>query len=65
MAEKQDFEGKVALITAGASGIGAAAAALFAQRGGRVVIADIDEAGGAARAAEIGAAARFVRCDVA
>jgi meso-butanediol dehydrogenase/(S,S)-butanediol dehydrogenase/diacetyl reductase len=55
----------VAIVTAGASGIGAAAARLFAARGGRVVIADIDEAGGSALAAEIGASAHFQRCDVA
>lgn len=64
MAGTRDFEGKVAIVTAGASGIGAAAASLFAERGGRVVIADIDEAGGEARARQIGEASHFIRCDV-
>ena len=36
------FKGEVALITGAASGIGQAAARLFAQQGSRVVIADID-----------------------
>jgi NAD(P)-dependent dehydrogenase (short-subunit alcohol dehydrogenase family) len=41
------FEGKVALVTGGASGIGRAAALAFAQEGARVVVADLDSAGGA------------------
>jgi NAD(P)-dependent dehydrogenase (short-subunit alcohol dehydrogenase family) len=36
------FDGKVALITGGASGIGRASAAGFARRGGSVAVADID-----------------------
>ena len=34
------FEGKVAIVTGGASGVGRAVAALFAAGGGKVVIAD-------------------------
>lgn len=52
----------VVLVTGGASGIGAAVARRFAAAGARVVIADIDVAGGTALADEIGA--RFVRTDV-
>jgi meso-butanediol dehydrogenase / (S,S)-butanediol dehydrogenase / diacetyl reductase len=65
MSIRQDFATKTALITAGASGIGAAAVRSFIERGGRAVIADIDEAGGAALAAELGASAHYHRCDVA
>lgn len=57
-------EGKVALMTGGASGLAKAAAAMFAAEGGRVVIADIDVAGGAAVAASLGDAGAFVKLDV-
>jgi NAD(P)-dependent dehydrogenase (short-subunit alcohol dehydrogenase family) len=52
----------VALITGGASGIGAAVARKLAARGSAVVVADVDTAGGEAVAAEVGGA--FVHCDV-
>jgi len=39
------FDGKVAFVTGGASGLGAAAAGRFASEGARVVVADIDEEG--------------------
>jgi meso-butanediol dehydrogenase/(S,S)-butanediol dehydrogenase/diacetyl reductase len=47
------LEGRVAVITGGGSGIGAATARAFTREGARVVIADIDEAAGEAVAAEI------------
>lgn len=40
-----EFEGRVALVTGAASGIGAAAARLFAARGARVTVADLDPEG--------------------
>ncbi|MGY1896991.1 glucose 1-dehydrogenase [Nocardia gipuzkoensis] len=59
-----DLNGKVALITGGARGQGAAEARLFVRRGARVVITDVLEAEGAELAESLGDAARFVRHDV-
>jgi NAD(P)-dependent dehydrogenase (short-subunit alcohol dehydrogenase family) len=56
--------GKVACITGAASGIGAESARVFAAEGARVVLADRQEERGRALASAIGAAARFVPCDV-
>jgi len=61
------LEGKRALITGAASGIGRATAILFGEEGASIVLADIDRSGGQATAAEIEAAggkAVFVECDV-
>ena len=51
---QERFAGRVALVTGGASGIGAASAAAFAAEGARVVVADIDRERGPAVARDIG-----------
>ena len=56
------FQGKTALVTGGAKGIGAATAARFASEGATVVIADFDEDAAKETAGKIGGHA--VRCDV-
>ena len=54
--------GRVCIVTGGSQGIGEACARRFAREGGRVVIADVNDAPGQALAAELGAL--FVHCDV-
>src|SRR5512146_3224475 len=49
-------EGKIAIVTGGASGIGAACVETLAREGARVVISDIDDPRGTALAAQIAAA---------
>jgi len=50
------YDGRIAVVTGGASGIGAACARLLAARGAKVVVADMNEAGAMAVAAELGGA---------
>ncbi len=57
-----DFGGKVAVVTGGASGIGAATSRMLAAAGAKVVISDLDEPGGRLVADEIGGV--FIPCDV-
>jgi len=56
------FEGRVALVTGGGRGIGAATAQLFAREGAKVVVSDMDVAPAQEVAGPIGALA--VACDV-
>jgi NAD(P)-dependent dehydrogenase (short-subunit alcohol dehydrogenase family) len=61
------LEGKVALITGGASGMGKVASELFAREGARVVLTDVSDEPGEATAAGIAAAggdAAYVHADV-
>ncbi|RDH77994.1 D-threitol dehydrogenase [Mycolicibacterium moriokaense] len=55
---------KTALVTGGASGIGAAIASALVAKGARAAIVDLDEDAAAARATEVGHGARGFRCDV-
>jgi NAD(P)-dependent dehydrogenase (short-subunit alcohol dehydrogenase family) len=58
------LEGKVAVITGGSSGIGAATARLFAREGARVVIADILDQEGQNLTRELGDRAVYHHCNV-
>ncbi len=49
-----DFQGRVAVITGGGGGIGAALARAFAARGARIVLADVDRAAMEGVAAALG-----------
>ena len=57
------LDGKVAIVTGGASGIGEATARMFAEEGARLVIADMDGSAGETLAKELGDAF-FCRTDV-
>ncbi len=58
------MEGKIALITGCASGLGKASAELIVEEGGQVMIADINATAGESLAQSLGAAAAFVHLDV-
>lgn len=63
----QDLQGKTALVTGAAAGIGKAVALLYGQHGANVMVSDIDEAQGQQVVAQLqaaGANARFYRADV-
>jgi glucose 1-dehydrogenase len=64
MHEMGAFDGKVAIVTGGARGIGAAIARRYVADGAYVLIADLDEGAGRETAASLGARARFLRADV-
>ncbi len=56
------IQGKVFIVTGGASGLGEGTARMLASKGGKVLIADMQEEKGQAVAREIGGA--FLKCDV-
>jgi NAD(P)-dependent dehydrogenase (short-subunit alcohol dehydrogenase family) len=58
------IQGKSALVTGGASGLGAATVRMLVAQGARVIIADINEKAGNDLAQELGANVAFVRTDV-
>ncbi len=58
------LQDKTAIVTGAARGIGLATAKRFVEEGANVVLADIDDAAGAAAAKQLGARAMFFRCDV-
>jgi len=57
-----DIQGKVFIVTGGASGLGEGTARMLAREGGQVVLADLQAERGMALAQEIGGT--FVHCDV-
>lgn len=58
------LSGKVALVTGGASGIGAAIATAFASKGARVAVVDLKQDAAEAVARQLGGGARAFGCDV-
>jgi len=61
------LDGKVALITGAASGMGKVAASLFAREGAAIVVADVSDDAGNETAHEIesaGGRAYYIRADV-
>ena len=58
------LDGRVVVITGGASGLGAAGARVCVAEGARVFLSDIQDERGVALAASLGPAATFVHCDV-
>jgi len=58
------IQNHVFLVTGGGSGLGAATATMLAANGGKVVIADVNDAGGKDVAGFLGASVRFIRTDV-
>lgn len=64
MTEVGRLDGKVAIVTGAARGMGAAEAALFAAQGAVVIVADVSDAEGEALADQLGAQAEYAHLDV-
>jgi 2-keto-3-deoxy-L-fuconate dehydrogenase len=58
------LDGKVALVTGGGSGIGAAICRAYAEQGARVLVAEVNDANGQQLAGELGEAGAFAHTDV-
>jgi NAD(P)-dependent dehydrogenase (short-subunit alcohol dehydrogenase family) len=58
------LQNQTILVTGGASGLGAATAEMIVAAGGRVIVADINDAAGRTAVARLGASGRFVKTDV-
>lgn len=58
------IEGKSALVSGGASGLGAAAVRMLVRNGARVMIADLNQQVGEVLAQELGGSAAFIKMDV-
>ena len=59
-----EIKDRVFVVTGGGSGLGAATAAMLVERGGKVVLADVNAEAGQQVEAALGARARFVQTDV-
>src|SRR5262245_15495436 len=58
------LDGKVAVITGGASGIGRGTVELFAREGAKIIAADVQDDKGARMEEQLGKAVRYIRADV-
>ena len=59
-----EIKNRTALVTGGASGLGAATVKRIIGAGGNVIILDVQEEAGQALASELGKTAYFIKCDV-
>ncbi|KAI3759920.1 hypothetical protein L1987_50306 [Smallanthus sonchifolius] len=58
------LEGKIAIVTGGAGGIGAATVRLFVKHGAKVVVADINDENGLTIASSLSPLVTYIHCDV-
>ena len=64
MSDEFGLQGKVAVVTGSARGIGRAIVERYAQHGASVVVSDIDDREGLATAEALGEGASYVHCDI-